>query len=314
MTGVLVLAEHRGGALCDVTLEMLGLARALGDPTVLLIGGTTGLSETLATSRAHVLHAPTEGPGEYDAEPWLEATAHVVAARRPGLVLIGHTACGMETAPALAARLGAPIVTDCLGLSRSGETFVAVRHAHGGKVVERLTLRPAPCVVATVRPGMRPAAPAGAAGSVEQVVVPGGGRARRCLVRVVEAALAGVDITAADFLVSVGRGIGKPENVATIEAFAEAVGATLSCSRPVADKGWLPKSRQVGTSGRTVRPKVYLALGISGAYQHVAGMRGAGTIVAVNKDPAAPIFDVAHAGIVGDLFEVLPVLQDKLLS
>jgi electron transfer flavoprotein alpha subunit len=123
-----------------------------------------------------------------------------------------------------------------------------------------------------------------------------------------------VDIGAADILVSVGRGVGKPENMAIVEAFAAAIGATLSCSRPVADKGWLPKSRQVGTSGKVVRPKIYLALGISGAYQHLAGMRGADTIIAVNRDSAAPIFDVAHYGIVGDMFDVLGPLQQRLSS
>ena len=120
-----------------------------------------------------------------------------------------------------------------------------------------------------------------------------------------------VDISDADILVSIGRGIGKPENIPLAEAFAEAIGATLSCSRPVADKGWLPKSRQVGTSGKTVRPKVYIALGISGAFQHQAGMKNSETIIAVNKDPKAPIFKVAHYGIVGDIFQVLPILTEK---
>jgi electron transfer flavoprotein alpha subunit len=139
-----------------------------------------------------------------------------------------------------------------------------------------------------------------------------GGRRARRLLGYEQSELEDVDIAAADVLVSVGRGVGKPENMAAVEAFASAIGATLSCSRPVADKGWLPKSRQVGTSGKVVRPKVYLALGISGAYQHVAGMRGADTIIAVNRDPAAPIFDVAHYGIVADMFDVLGPLQQRL--
>jgi len=121
-----------------------------------------------------------------------------------------------------------------------------------------------------------------------------------------------VDIAAADILVSIGRGIGKPENIPLIEAFARRLGATLSCSRPVADEGWLPKSRQVGTSGKTVRPKIYIALGISGAYQHQAGMKNAQTIIAVNTDSRAPIFNVAHYGIVADIFQVIPVLEEKL--
>ena len=145
-----------------------------------------------------------------------------------------------------------------------------------------------------------------------EVLGPLGPPRTRRFVRHIEAELEDVDIAAAEVLVSVGRGLGKPENLAPVRELAELLGATLSCSRPVADKGWLPKSRQVGTSGKVVRPRLYLALGISGAFQHLAGMRQADTIIAVNSDPAAPIFDVAHYGIVDDMFRVLPVLRDKL--
>ena len=126
-----------------------------------------------------------------------------------------------------------------------------------------------------------------------------------------EAALGDVDITQADILVSVGRGIKGPENIPVVKEFAEAIGGTLSCSRPVVDKKWLPKGCQVGTSGKTVKPKVYIAVGISGAFQHIAGMKGAGTVIAINKDPKAPIFGVAHYGIVGDLFKIIPALKEK---
>jgi len=136
--------------------------------------------------------------------------------------------------------------------------------------------------------------------------------AARRFLAYVEAAVGEVDITQADILVSVGRGIGDAEHIPEAEALAKALGATLSCSRPVVDKKWLPKERQVGTSGKTVKPKVYIALGISGAFQHVAGMKNAGTIIAVNKDPKAPIFNVADYGIVEDLFKILPVLTEKV--
>ncbi|MBA7710779.1 Electron transfer flavoprotein subunit alpha [subsurface metagenome] len=126
-----------------------------------------------------------------------------------------------------------------------------------------------------------------------------------------EAELEDVDIATADILVSIGRGIGKPENIPLVQEFADSIGATLSCSRPVADEEWLPKSRQVGTSGKTVRPKLYIALGISGAYQHQAGMKNADTIIAVNTDPRAPIFTITHYGIVEDMFQVLPLLTEK---
>ncbi|MCX8012099.1 MAG: electron transfer flavoprotein subunit alpha/FixB family protein, partial [Desulfobacterota bacterium] len=133
----------------------------------------------------------------------------------------------------------------------------------------------------------------------------------RKFIEFVEAAVGEVDITRADILVSVGRGIGDAENIPLAEAFAEALGATVSCSRPVVDKKWLPKERQVGTSGKTVKPKVYIALGISGAFQHVAGMKNSGTIIAINKDPKAPIFNIAHYGIVDDVLKILPVLTEK---
>ena len=316
MTDILVLVEARDGAVAPVTLELLGLARRLGGPggttSALWLGGTP-LGEPLHGAD-RILQIDDPGLAAYDAEAWLIAVAHAVRQITPSLLLLGHTAQGMELAPALAARLGAAVVTDCVKLELLEGAITAHRHLFGGKVRQALTLRPTSTVVATVRPGTQePTAEPGHAPDLVSLDAPDlRGRRDRRLVHVVDAALQDVDITDADFLVSVGRGLGKPENIAVVQAFADALGATLSCSRPVADKGWLPKSRQVGTSGRTVRPRVYLALGISGAYQHVAGMRGAGTILAVNTDPAAPIFEVAHAGIVADLFEVLPVLQSKL--
>jgi electron transfer flavoprotein alpha subunit len=137
------------------------------------------------------------------------------------------------------------------------------------------------------------------------------GLAKRFL-QYVEAAVGEVDITQADILVSVGRGIKEAANIPMVKEFADAIGATLSCSRPVVDKKWLPKDRQVGTSGKTVKPKIYVAVGISGAFQHIAGMKGAGTVIAINKDPKAPIFGVATYGIVADLFKIVPVLKDKV--
>jgi electron transfer flavoprotein alpha subunit len=166
----------------------------------------------------------------------------------------------------------------------------------------------------TVRSGAFPALEKGALpGEMVKVASPltDEGLAKRFL-QYVEAAVGEVDITQADILVSVGRGIKEAENIPMVKEFADAIGATLSCSRPVVDKKWLPKDRQVGTSGKTVKPKVYVAIGISGAFQHIAGMKGAGTVIAINKDPKAPIFGVATYGIVADLFKIVPVLKDKV--
>jgi len=176
-----------------------------------------------------------------------------------------------------------------------------------------LKLKPSRQYLATIRPGSfaSEARDQKRAEVVELAQPSWENQLRRKFIGYIEPEIEDVDISDADILVSIGRGIGKPENIPIAEAFAEAIGATLSCSRPVADKGWLPKSRQVGTSGKTVRPKVYIALGISGAFQHQAGMKNSGTIIAVNKDPKAPIFKVAHYGIVGDIFQVLPMLTEK---
>jgi len=318
---ILVLAEHRKGALREVTLEMLSLARRLGGEgdltvTALLLGhaGATDLAQQLRGAADRVLlMEDAELADDFNADCYLPAVEAVVRARGPLLTLIGHTAAGMDLAPALAARLGIPLVTDCQEIGLIGGQLGAVRQVYGGKLEERLTLKPAGQYLVSVRPGCHPAESAQGAAEVERVGPPDwSGRGGRRFLGYEEAELEDMDIAAAPILVSVGRGVGRQENMPAGEAFADAVGATLSCSRPVADKGWLPKSRQVGTSGQVVRPRVYVALGISGAYQHIAGMKNADTIIAVNTDPAAPIFDVAHYGIVADIFEVLPLLQDKL--
>jgi electron transfer flavoprotein alpha subunit len=229
---------------------------------------------------------------------------------------MAHTSQGMDLAPALAGRLNAPLVTDCTAIRGSVETIELDRVCYGGKLIESLALRPAPTTVLTLQAGaFSDLVPkAGSAQTKEQLVEPGRLTLRheRTFLEYVAGAVGDVDITAADILVSVGRGIGSPDNIPLAQALADAIGGTLSCSRPVADAGWLPQSRQVGTSGKTVRPKLYIALGISGAFQHVTGMKGSDTIIAVNKDPRAPIFQVATYGIVQDVLQVLPALTERL--
>jgi electron transfer flavoprotein alpha subunit len=322
MDEILVLAEHRNGELRDITFESLTAANALGAAHGLAVTGlllaheASSLAGRLQGACDTVLFMEDPELAQYSAEHYLAVLEMLLRERKPVLTMIGHTAEGMDLAPALSTRLSLPLVTDCVEVSLEGGELAVLRQIYGGKINARLVLKPAESYLLTPRPGTFDSeAHQGKAASVETIAAPSwtGLKGRRFL-GYAEAVLEDVDIAAADILVSVGRGIGKAENIAFAQEFADAIGATVSCSRPVADEEWLPKSRQVGTSGKTVRPKIYIALGISGAYQHQAGMKNADTIIAVNKDPMAPIFNVAHYGIVDDLFKVLPALTEKFVK
>ncbi len=314
---VWVVAEHRGGAVREVTAELLGAARGLGaGPVVAVVlagpGESGALADALPPGADRVITAEHPSLRGFNGAAYAGALEGLVRREVPAVVLGAHSAAGTDWAPTLAARLGAPIVTDAVGLTWDEGALRAVRAVYGGKLQARVRLAAAPTVLATVRPGSAEP-PCGAPEPVRdraEVAVPDP-LGKRFLEWVQEAA-GEVDITQADVLVSVGRGIGDQENLDVAEALAEALGATVSCSRPVVDLGWLPKERQVGISGKTVRPKVYIALGISGAFQHITAMKDADLIIAVNKDPKAPIFRVAHYGIVGDLFKVVPALTKAL--
>jgi electron transfer flavoprotein alpha subunit len=320
MKEIIVLAEHRRGELRDVTWEMLSKGRQLAESigaevgVALLGNGVNPLAEALKPKAHRVFLIEDQRLEAYNSETYEKVLTQLITERKPALTLIGHTAMGMDFAPGLAAHLKMPLATDCIGIDAAGEAFSLTRQLYGGKVNATVSfLQKGPYMV-TVRSGAFPALEKGALPG-EMVKLPSPltdeGLARRFL-QYVEAAVGEVDITQADILVSVGRGIKEAANIPLVKEFADAIGATLSCSRPVVDKKWLPKDRQVGTSGKTVKPKVYVAIGISGAFQHIAGMKGAGTVIAINKDPKAPIFGVATYGIVADLFKIVPVLKDKV--
>jgi electron transfer flavoprotein alpha subunit len=319
MAEILVLAEHRQGEIRDITFEMLHSANRLGKEnelavTALFLGNkTTDLAKSLDGACDRILCMDAPEFDNFNADPYLEALGHVIRTRRPILTMIGHTSTGMDLAPAAATRLALPLATDCLDVRLKDGRLHVERQVYGGKLNEGLTMKSAVGYLITLRPGsFVPEMDLNKSGTLEKVPAPPFAELRgRRFLGYLDPELEDLDIAAADILVSVGRGIGKPENMTAAQGFADAIGATLSCSRPVADKGWLPKSRQVGTSGKTVRPKVYIALGISGAFQHQAGMKNSGTIIAVNKDPKAPVFKIAHYGIVGDMFQALPVLTEK---
>lgn len=319
MKKIIALAEHRQGELRDITWEILSKGRQLAEGMgaeveVALLGkGVKKLAEALKPKANRVLLVEDDRLEAFNSETYQKVLAQLIIERKPSLTLIGHTAMGMDIAPALAVQLKMPIATDCIGVDVAGESFALTRQLYGGKVNAAVSFLKGGPYMITLRTGGFPVVEKDLPGEIVSIPSPltDEGLAKRFL-QYVEAAVGEVDITQANILVSVGRGIKEAENIPLVKELADMLGGALSCSRPVVDKKWLPKDRQVGTSGKTVKPKVYIAIGISGAFQHVAGMKGAGTVIAVNKDPKAPIFSVANYGIVADLFKFVPVLKEKI--
>ncbi|TKX63413.1 electron transfer flavoprotein subunit alpha/FixB family protein [Halorubrum sp. ASP1] len=313
MMSVLVAAEHRRGALRDVTYEAITAGRELADARdadlhVAVIGGDVdGFAEDLNREGVDAIHAVDDGE-EFDHNAYQAAVSTLADRLDAGAVVLPNSVNGLDYAPALAEALGVPVVTDAVGIDYDGGLTVT-REMYGSKVETTVDVAGDRFVI-TVRGGEWPPAEGVGDATVEaaDVDIPESG-AR--VTGFEEVGGGDVDIADADVLVSVGRGIEEEENLELVEELADALGATLSASRPIVDNGWLPKNRQVGQSGKVVTPDVYIAVGISGAVQHVAGMKGSDTIVAINTDPNAPIFDIADYGIVGDLFDVVPELVDE---
>jgi len=326
MAEILVLADHRGGELREITFQMLTkaaeLSRLHGHQTcaVVLGEGNDLLVDQLKDRADRVAVYDDPRLAGFDPDVYKEVLASLIAERRPLLTLLGHSPWSMDLAPALSVKTGYPLATDCIDILVDAGVPRVIRSIYSGKMCCRMAFRPADGYLVTVRAGVFPAsAPAeaqtGPASQAEVVRPPLPAlptAARRRSKGYLDTGKGEVDICQAEFLVSVGRGIGDEENLGAVQELAELLGATLSCSRPVVDKNWLPKWRQVGTSGKTVKPKVYLALGISGAFQHVAGMSGSETIIAVNRDKKAPIFQVADYGAVADLLDVVAALKERL--
>lgn len=307
---VLVVAEHLRGEVREVTGELVTAGRELGpvavaviarDPDPLVAGVDVDGVDEIVTVAA--------GADEFENDTYQQALEALIEARKPRVVLLGFTVNAMGYAAAVATKLGLGLASDVHDVRLEGETVVAVRSYYGGKVDAEVEFPGAETVILALRPTIwAPAAGAGSATVSSFDVELSPPRARH--VEFVEPGSdADVDITQADFLLSVGRGIGDEDALPQLEGLASKMGAVLSVSRPVVDAGWMPSSRQVGQSGKTVKPKVYLALGISGAVQHLAGMKASGTIIAVNRDPEAAIFGVAHYGAVADLFDVVEELE-----
>jgi len=314
---IAVLAELHQEKIAPITYELLGCARALaeaagGDVVAFLLGGHVEALAGQLAAADRIITVEDPALAGFSPEPYLNVLEHLLQAETPRVVLLGSTTIGLDLASLVGARIQAPVVTGCTRLQLAGEQLTVLSHLYAGKMCAEVevTRLPAICVMlpgsyrerkeggrgqVEVRPCEAPL-PAGAV-TFEKMIFPEAGD---------------IDITQQDILVAVGRGIKQQENIELAEELAEALGGAVCASRPVVDQGWLPTTRQVGKSGMTVKPKCYLALGISGAPEHQEGMKNSHLIVAINSDPKAPIYDIAHYGAVVDLMDLAPVLTEKL--
>jgi electron transfer flavoprotein alpha subunit len=322
MSDVLVVAETRRGELRDVSLELVGAGAEIkragggGLRVAVIDHEPQRFEQQLAIEAVDELLLVTTPQEHFEPHVSQRVLEELISAQRPSLVLVGYTIDSLGFGPAVAARGDLGFASDVTAVSWA-DGPVAQRGAYGDKLVAELEFPGKDCTLLMLRTGACAPAqphPSHPAGSVpaRQVEVALDGVAATEHLGFEEVPDTGVDITKAPFLVSIGRGVEDKDELPRFEALAERFGATLSVSRPLVDAGWVPSARQVGQSGRTVKPRVYLALGISGAVQHLAGMRTAETIIAVNTDPEAPIFGVAHYGAVADLFEVVDELERVL--
>ena len=312
MAEILVLAEHDGESVKKVTCELITLARRFGKPSVVWAGpGAEAGRERLAEFGAATVYvADGEEFTDYVVAPKAELLASLVAEKSPAAVLVASTAEGREVAARLAVKTGSGLITDAVDLA---EGMVAEQSIFGGAIVVQSKIKTGTPIVAVRPNAVAPeAAPGAAAVENVSVQVSDGAKAAHLTERVVAERGERPELTEASIVVSGGRGTGGAEGFGVIEQLADALGAAVGASRAVTDAGWYPHQFQVGQTGKTVSPQLYLAVGISGAIQHRAGMQTSKTIMVVNKDPEAPIFELADFGVVGDLFQVVPQLTEEI--
>ncbi len=312
MTEVLVLVEHVDGTPKKVSFELLALAKTLGSPSAVVLGaGASKAVDALTSYGADKLYVDESSDhDDYLVGPKAALLAQLVGSASPVAVLVPATAEGKEIAARLAVKTGGGLLTDAVGLSTD---LVAEQPIFGGSVVVSSKVATGTPIVAVRANSTAPVEGAGS-GTVENVSVSASDadKAARVTERVVEAKGGRPDLGEASIVVSGGRGVGSSENFSIIEALADSLGAAVGASRAATDAGWYPHQNQVGQTGRTVSPQLYIAAGISGAIQHRAGMQTSKTIVAINKDPEAPIFELADFGLVGDLNTVVPALTEEI--
>jgi electron transfer flavoprotein alpha subunit len=315
MSEILVLAEHDGESVKKVTLELLTLARRLGEPAAVWLGGgaETGRERLAEFGAAKVYVADGDGVTDYAVTPAAEVLASLIAQASPAVVLLAATGEGKEIAGRLAVKTGSGILTDAVDLTLGEDGPVAEQSIFGGAIVVKSRARAGTPIVA-VRPNA--VSPESSAGPAELVPVTvelsEAAKGARITERVAQERSERPELTEASIVVSGGRGVGGSDNFALIEKLADSLGAAVGASRAATDAGWYPHQFQVGQTGKTVSPQLYLAVGISGAIQHRAGMQTAKTIMVINKDPEAPIFELADFGVVGDLFKIVPQLTEEI--
>lgn len=318
---VFIIAEHLEGQLSEVTFEMLGKARSIatalgGQANVVLLGsGIAALAEQLGAAD-RVLLVEDAALEHFVPERAEQVLRTLLQREQPGLTLVANTSMGMDLGAGLSAALDWPLIAYCSDVQVRDSHIIATSQIYGGKIAVEAASAGNHTIV-SILAGVFPAADGRSTGAatiqnVPSEIAAGAGRMRFKGLTIPETG--DVDITREPVLVSVGRGIGSQDNIELVEELAGTLGAAVSASRPIIDSGWLPKQRQVGKSGLTVKPKLYLAIGISGAPEHLQGMKDAELIVAINSDPGAPIFEVAHYGIVGDLFDIVPALTEQIAA
>ncbi|HZH89893.1 MAG TPA: electron transfer flavoprotein subunit alpha/FixB family protein [Pyrinomonadaceae bacterium] len=317
--GIIVFAEHRGGAFNKTSFEAIAAAQqlgaSLGQPVTAVVLGADAApaSEVAAYKLDRVVSVENPKLADYTPDGYADAMEGAVRTLDPQFVIMPHTYLVRDYAPKLAARFGKDLISDCVRATATDGAVTFSRRIFQGKIDADVVANGEPPVFATFQSGAYRAdqAERGGEAAVESLQVEVG-EVRMQPEEPFQEVKQAVDLTKADTIIAIGRGIKGQEHIALAQQLADLLGGEVAASRPICDAGWLPIDRQIGSSGQTVTPKLYIALGISGAIQHLVGMKNASTIVAVNKDPEAPIFDIADYGIVGDLFEVIPVLTEEI--
>ncbi len=316
---ILVFIEHKNCVLNKISLEAVAAAQSIAKDLNLKVSAVLPCDKDCALAQEiaqydleKVIVAKSDKLGIYTPDAYADAWEDVIKRENPRYIVMAHTYQVRDFAPKVAARLGREVVGDCIRYTNNGANLTFTRRIFLGKLDADVTVQGAAPYFVTFQSGAFRGDNAEKGSAQIELIDVNVGEIRMQAEEPFQEAKASVDLTKSEIIVAVGRGIKSQENIAKAQELADVLGADLAASRPICDSEWLPIDRQIGSSGQTVAPKVYIALGISGAIQHIVGMKNAGTIVAINKDSEAPIFDIADYGIVGDLFEAVPVMIDEI--